>query len=94
MELFTICFDKKIFLIFYKRVELLQDLSGKVRDHNVMKENIELLNKKDKVDISDAIRTKLNQRRERLNNTFILELMKFNHSKALKSFVKLLEKEK
>ena len=59
-----------------------------------MKENIELLNKNDKVEISEAIRTKVNQKREKLNNTFILELMKFNHSKALKSFMKLLEKER
>ncbi len=94
MELFTICFDKKIFLIFYKRIEVLQDLSGKVRDLDVMKENIEMLNKIDKVEISNAIRTKLNQKREKLNNTFILDLMKFNHSKALKSFMRLLEKEK
>ena len=92
MELFTICFDKKIFLIFYKRIELLQDFSGKVRDLDVMKENILLLSKNDKVEISEQIKSKLSQRRERLNNTFILELMKFNHSKALKSFSKLLSK--
>ncbi len=92
MELFTICFDKKIFVLFYKKIETLQDLSGKVRDLDVMKENIELLNKNDKVEISEVIRTKVNQKRDRLNNTFILELMKFNHSKALKSFMKLLEK--
>ncbi len=92
MELFTICFNKKIFLIFYKRIELLQDLSGKVRDLDVMKENIELLNKNDKVEISEQIRIKLNQKRERLNNSLIIEIMKFNNSKALKAFSKQLNK--
>lgn len=40
MELFIFCFDRKLFLRFYGRVEKLQDLSGSVRDLDVFLENV------------------------------------------------------
>ena len=43
MELFIVCYDKKIFLKFYNKVQLLQDLSGNVRDVDISLENINYL---------------------------------------------------
>src|SRR5512146_1458203 len=40
MELFISCYDKKQFTTLYEMVTGLQDLSGKVRDFDVMKENM------------------------------------------------------
>ena len=43
MELFIVCYDKKIFIKFYNKVQLLQDLSGNVRDVDISLENIHYL---------------------------------------------------
>lgn len=49
MELFILCFDRKLFLRFYRRIESLQDISGSVRDLDVLKENLSLLFKENTV---------------------------------------------
>ena len=43
MELFIVCYDKKIFIKFYNKIQLLQDLSGSVRDVDISLENINTL---------------------------------------------------
>jgi len=43
MELFIVCFNRKLHLRLYKMVEVLQDNSGFVRDLDVFKENINSL---------------------------------------------------
>ncbi len=90
MELFIICFDRKIFLRFYNRIENLQDLSGLVRDLDVFKENISSLISEEKVKVSRSVSTKVEKKRNTLENKLELELMKFLHSKSLKDFYKLL----
>ena len=89
MELFKACFDKKKFLIFYKRVEFLQDISGNVRDLDVLSQNI-LAIKEEKIRITKSVINKIGEKRENLKENFKLELMKFIHSKALSNFQKLL----
>ena len=89
MELFKACFDKKKFLIFYKRVEFLQDVSGNVRDLDVLSQNI-LAIKEEKIRITKSVIKKIGEKRENLKENFKLELMKFIHSKALSNFQKLL----
>jgi CHAD domain-containing protein len=89
MELFTSCFDRKKFLIFYKRIEFLQDASGKVRDLDVLTQNMNSL-KDENIRITKLIFKKIGEQRENLNETLKLELMKFTHSKALSNFQKLL----
>jgi len=90
MELFIICFDRKIFLRFYNRIENLQDNSGLVRDLDVFKENISSLITEEQVKVSRSVLTKVEEKRKILENKLELELMKFLHSKSLKDFNKLL----
>lgn len=89
MELFKVCFDKKKFLIFYKRVEFLQDMSGNIRDLDVLNQNIIAI-KDEKIKVTKALLKKLGEKKENLRENFKLELMKFIHSKALSNFQKLL----
>ena len=90
MELFIICFDRKIFLRFYKIIENLQDISGLVRDLDVFKENISSLVSEEKIKVNRAVLTKVEEKRKTLENKLELELMKFIHSNSLKDFNKLL----
>ncbi len=90
MELFIICFDRKIFLRFYSIIENLQDSSGLVRDLDVFKENISSLISEEHVKVSLLVLTKIEEKRKTLENKLELELMKFLHSKSLKDFNKLL----
>ncbi|RKY93240.1 MAG: hypothetical protein DRQ01_05185 [Ignavibacteriae bacterium] len=90
MELFITCFDRKIFLKFYNRIENLQDLSGLVRDLDVFKENISSLITEEKVKVNRSVLTKVEEKRKTLENKLELELMKFFHSKSLNEFSKLL----
>ena len=90
MELFIICFDRKIFLRFYSIIENIQDFSGLIRDLDVFKENITSLISEGQVKISLLVLTKVEEKRKTLENKLELELMKFLHSKSLKDFNKLL----
>ena len=90
MELFPYCFDKKKFLIFYKRIVLLQDLSGNVRDLDVLTENITSL-QEEKVQVPKAVFIKVAEKRASLNDKLRLELMKFIHSKTLSNFQKMIQ---
>lgn len=90
MELFIDCFDSKKFLSFYKKIERLQDQSGLLRDLDVLKVNINSLIINEKLKISGKIFKKIEEKRSELKASLKLELMKFNHSKALKNFYSLL----
>ena len=72
MELFKACFDKKKFLIFYKRVEFLQDISGKVRDLDVLTQNM-LAIKEEKIKVTKAVFKKIGEKRENLKENFKLQ---------------------
>ena len=90
MELFISCYDRKKFMILYRQVTSLQDLSGKVRDLDVMKENIDILINKEKVRISNKVLTKVDDFRNEFQAKLKIDLMKFIHSKAVKNFEGLL----
>lgn len=90
MELFIICFDKKIFLKFYNKVQMLQDLSGNVRDVDISLENINSLVNENHIQIDPEIISKANEKKTTLEENFKLELMKFTLSKILKDFLKQL----
>ena len=90
MELFIVCFDRKIFLKFYKRIELLQDLSGLVRDLDVFNENIISLVDTEHVRVNKSVRAKVEEKKSSLENDLELELMKFLHEKPLKEMTKML----
>ena len=90
MELFIVCYDKKIFIKFYIKVQLLQDLSGNVRDVDISLENINYLVTDNHIKIDDEIISKAKEKKILLEEKFKLELMKFTLSKALKDFLKLI----
>ena len=90
MELFIICFDRKLFLRFYKNVQLLQDNSGLVRDLDVFKENVASLTTDDRVRVNPSAQNKIEEKRIELENNLELQLMRFQHSKTLKDFYKSL----
>ena len=69
----------------------LQDLSGKVRDFDVMTENMDNLLKKEKVRISKKVFNKVNDLRSEFQVKLKLDLMEFIHSKAVKYFDGLLQ---
>lgn len=91
MELFISCFDNKKFMILYRKVESLQDLSGKVRDYDVMKENMNLLITEENVRINKKVFIKIDELRSEFYNQLKLELMRFIHSKSVKNFEALLD---
>lgn len=90
MELFIICFDRKLFFRFYNKIQKLQDLSGFVRDLDVLLLNMDSLKKEEKVSVSDSIYKKVYEDKFDLEENFRLELMRFMHSKVYKDFLKLL----
>ena len=89
MELFIVCYDKKIFIKFYNKVQLLQDLSGNVRDIDISIENINSLVNDNNIKIDNAIILKAKEKKILLEEKFRLELMKFTLSKVQKDFFKL-----
>ena len=90
MESFIVCYDKKIFLKFYNSVQLLQDLSGNVRDVDISLENINSLVTDNRIKIDPEIITKGYEKKTILEEKFKLELMKFTFSKVLKDYLELL----
>ncbi|HVO73476.1 MAG TPA: CHAD domain-containing protein [Ignavibacteriaceae bacterium] len=90
MELFVECFDRKKFLSFYNRVQNIQDLTGEVRDLDVLKQNISTLSAEGKVKVSSFSFGKIDEKRQKMNENLKLELMKFIHSKRLKDFSKII----
>jgi CHAD domain-containing protein len=90
MELFIVCYDKKIFLKFYNKVQLLQDLSGNVRDVDISLENINSLMSENHIRIDDEIINKAKEKKIVLEEKFNLELMNFSSSRVLKDFLRLL----
>lgn len=89
MELFIVCYDKKIFSKFYNKVQLLQDISGSVRDVDISLVNINSLVVEKSINIEQDIISKAKEKKISLEEIFKLELMKFTLSKVLKDFLKL-----
>jgi CHAD domain-containing protein len=91
MELFVSCFDSKKFMILYKKIEALQDLSGKVRDYDVMKEYMTQLSGTERIKINKNVIRKVDDLRSGDYTTLRLELMKYLHSKSVKNFETMLD---
>lgn len=90
LELFYSCFDERIFIKFYKRIVKLQDLTGEVRDIDIMKEN--LLQDKNFSDVNlKKIINKFELKRKVLLEKMNITLFRFTFSKTLKEFLKQLD---
>lgn len=87
MELFLVCYEKKLFMRLYNKIEKLQDLSGAVRDLDVFLENINSL-KQESIPVSEELEEKIKTKRNFLQQQFEDELKKFLKSRTLKSFYK------
>lgn len=90
MELFPNCFNRKKYLNFYKILSSLQDLSGEVRDLDILKQNLNSYFKKDKSKTEEINFSKIDLKKNQLQTDLKLELMKFIHGKELKDFRKLI----
>lgn len=90
MELFVSCYETKKFMILYKKIEALQDLSGKARDCDMMKENLKLLISEEKLKINKKIFKEINDLRIKSYSDLKIELMKYIHGKAAKNFEAML----
>lgn len=88
MELFIVCYNKKIFHKFYNNIQSLQDASGRVRDVDISLENINSLAADNQIQIDSQIITKAIEKKTFLEENFRLELKRFILSKSLKDFLK------
>jgi CHAD domain-containing protein len=88
MELFIICYNRKIFTKFYNKIQKLQDASGTVRDVDISIENISLIVKEENILIDSLIFEKAKTRKIVLQDKFISDLTKFINGKILKDFYK------
>ena len=88
MELFIVCYDRKVFLKLYNKVQSLQDNSGVVRDVDISVENINSLVAENQINIDSEFLDKAIEKKNILEEKFKLELMKFTLSKFLKDFLK------
>jgi CHAD domain-containing protein len=88
MESFIVCYDNKIFLKFYYKIQLLQDLSGAVRDVDIFLENIDSIVSENAIRVEPDIFSKAKEKKNILEEKFKLELMRFTLSKILKDFLK------
>ncbi len=87
LELFLVCYDDVTFSKFYNKIEKLQNLSGEVRDLDVLLLNLEKL-KASAVEIEDVIIDKVKENRAKYEAELINQIKKFLKSKALKQFLR------
>ena len=87
LELFLVCYDESTFSKFYNKIEKLQNLSGEVRDLDVLMMNLDQL-KISEVKIEDVIIEKVTEIRTQKEIELINQIKKFLNSKALKQFLK------
>ncbi len=90
MELFIECFNRNKFFTVYKKVKILQDLSGDVRDLDVYLLNTEKLKKENKLSLKKSLIPAVENNRKHLEAKLKLELMRFVHNKSVRNFYKLL----
>ncbi len=90
LEVFFSCYEKKKILPFYIVVEHLQDITGGLRDLDVLLININEYIKPEGVNKYNELKEKIELRRTELYDNLKLSLMEFLHSKSLKEFKKLI----
>ncbi len=90
MEVFLKCFNRKKYLSFYKKISLLQDSTGELRDLDVFRQNFISSSNKYLSAKDEEVLMNIENRKEQLQKNLKLELMKMIHSKELKDFKKLI----
>mgnify|MGYP000117905966 CR=1 FL=1 len=87
LELFLVCYDESTFSKFYNKIEKLQNLSGEVRDLDVLLLNLEKL-KESGVLFENSLIEKVKENRASFEVELNNQINKFLKSKALKKFLK------
>lgn len=87
LELFLVCYDELLFSKFYTKIEKLQNLSGEVRDLDVLLLNLEKL-KESAVEIETLIIDKVKENRANYETELNNQIKKFLKSKVLKQFLR------
>lgn len=87
LELFLVCYDESTFSKFYNKIEKLQNLSGAVRDLDVLLLNLESLIDS-KVVIDDVVLEKVKENRTKYENELGIEILKFINGRTLNKFLK------
>ncbi len=88
LESFFICFDTEKYLIFYQAIEHLQDLTGELRDLDVLIANI--MTHFGDNEKFQSLKIKIENKRKEIFENLNLTLMEFLHSKYLKEFKKII----
>ena len=90
MELFLKCFNRKKYMSFYKIISSLQDVSGEIRDLDILKQSLQRFGKKYNLQTEEINFSKIDIEKNQFQSRLELELMKFVHRKELRSFKKLI----
>ena len=88
MEIFISCFTRRIFLTFYKVVADLQDITGKIRDNDILISN---LNSQNITNSNNAVAKRIEDSNIKLKQELKISLNDFLRSKDYKDFIKLLK---
>jgi CHAD domain-containing protein len=88
MELFTVCFNRKKYFKFYCKVSELQDLSGEVRDIDIIRKHIKQLGKQIKPTDMKVNSEILTARKNKIIPSLEMALFNFIHSIELNTFKK------
>jgi len=88
MEIFISCFTRRIFLTFYKVVADLQDITGEIRDNDVLISNLKSQNI---TNSNNAAAKSIENSNIKLKNDLIISLKNFLDGKEFKDFIKLLK---
>ena len=92
MELFISCFVRKKFLIFYDSIAKLQDVTGKIRDTDVLLSSLESIDTPETSKSQKSVVKKIESGNIKLREDLKLSLKEFLDGKELKDFLKMLKK--
>ena len=87
MEIYSICYNKKLFNYVYKKVKFLQDLIGECRDLDVLSPKVEHIAAETKARIPKYFYKKIDDERTKSRQIVKLELIKFIGDKYVNSFL-------
>jgi CHAD domain-containing protein len=86
MEVFFVCYNKKIFIKLYNKIKKLQDLSGATRDVDITIEQLNLSVDQDLTSDSDLLLLKMTKKKIELQKKFDDEINSFVKSKIFRDF--------
>lgn len=86
-EIFSLCYNKKLFNDVYQKVKYLQDLIGECRDFDVLAPRVETIAAEIKSKIPKYFYKKIDEERIKSRQIIKLELIKFVSDKNVNRFI-------